>query len=379
MFICHSVLDLSSAKQTSTILFSSKMFNYCDSQKAVFRGSPSNHTTSSLTPFMISIHGLFSFVGIIENILILGVVGFHVRRSVISIWILNLAASDLLSTCSLPFFTIYMALGNTWTMGTTFCRIHSSIFFLNMFVSGFLLGAISLDRCLVVQRPVWAQNYRSIHRVGKICGLIWAVSVLCTIPFYMFRDTIPQPDGKIQCYYNYAQYLPREPYDLESLCRQRAAALTFMKFFLAFVAPLLIIILSYIAVTVGLVRRGSRRPFRFVRLVVAMVVSFFLCWAPYHFLIIIDMMAPTGHPAKSFAVKALPKAATISFLNSILNPVLYVFCCPDLCTKIRQSLAAVMEGVLAEDLYELSRRRSTTHSLVSNNDIIMKQRNSHSP
>lgn len=379
MFMCHSVLDLSSVKPTSSILLSSKMFNYCDSQKAIFCSSPSNHTMSSLTAFIISLHGLFSFVGITENILILGVVGFHVRRSVISIWILNLAASDLLATSCLPFFTIYMALGNTWTMGTTFCRIHSSIFFLNMFVSGFLLGAISLDRCLVVQRPVWARNYRNIHQVGKICGLIWAFSVLCTIPFYMFRDTIPQPDGTIRCYYNYAQYLPSEPYDLESLCRQRTAALTFMRFFLAFVIPLLVIILSYIAVTVGLVRRGSRRPFRFVRLVVAMVVSFVLCWAPYHFLIIIDMIAPAGHPAKSFAENALPKAATISFLNSILNPVLYVFCCPDLCTKIKQSLAAVMEGVLAEDLVEPSRHRSTTHSLVSSNDIVMKRRNSHSP
>lgn len=355
------------------------MYNYCISQKAVFASSPSNSTMSSLNTFIIFLHGLFSLVGIIENILILIVVGFHVRRSVISIWILNLAASDLLATSSLPFFTIYMALGETWTMGTTFCRIHSSIFFLNMFVSGFLLGAISLDRCLVVQRPVWAQNYRNIYQVEKICGFIWAFSVLCTIPFSIFRDTIPQPNGKVWCYYNYAQYLPNEPYDLKSLCRHRAVILTFMKFFLAFVVPLLAIILSYIAVTVGLVRRGSRRPFRFVRLVVAMVVSFVLCWAPYHFLIIIELMAPAGHPAKTFAYKGLPKAATISFLNSILNPILYVFCCPDLCTKIRQSLTAVMESVLVEDLGELSRRRSTTHSLLSSNDVIMKRRNSHSP
>lgn len=340
---------------------------------------PSNQTAkmTSLNVFTITLHGLFSSIGIIENLLILGVVGFHVRRSVISIWILNLAASDLLATASLPFFTLYMARGNTWTLGTTFCRIHSSVFFLNMFVSGFLLAAISMDRCLVVLRPVWAQNYRNVQLVGRICGVIWALAVLFTVPFYIFRDTIPLPNGSIQCYYNYARLLPAKPFDLGALCKQRKEALAFMRLFLAFLIPLLIIILSYAAVNAGLARRGCRRPFRFVRLVVAVVVSFILCWAPYHVLIVMEVMAPSGHPAQRIAGKALPIAATIGFLNSVLNPILYVFSCPDLCKKIKHSLGAVMESVLAEDLAELSRRRSTTRSSISTTtEVMLKQKNS---
>ncbi|KAF3836878.1 hypothetical protein F7725_004342 [Dissostichus mawsoni] len=145
-----------------------------------------------------------------------------------------------------------------------------------------------------------------------------------------------------------------------------------MRLFLSFLIPLLIIILSYTAVNIGLVRRGSRRPFRFVRLVLAVVVSFVLCWAPYHIFIIIEVMAPTGHPAQIFAGKALPISATIGFLNSVLNPILYVFSCPDLCKKIRHSLSAVMETVLAEDLAELARRRSTAHTSISTTEILLK-------
>lgn len=349
---------------------------YCFQTANTSSTSLNQTAKDSLNVFTISLHGLFSSIGIIENLLILGVVGFHVRRSVISIWILNLATSDLLATASLPFFTLYMARGNTWTLGTPFCRIHSSIFFLNMFVSGFLLAAISLDRCLVVLRPVWAQNNRNVRLVSKICGVIWAMAVLCTIPFYIFRDTIPQRNGKTQCYYNYAQFLPSKPYDLRSLCRQRKEALAFMKLFLAFLIPLLVIILSYATVNGSLARRGCRRPFRFVRLVVAVVVSFVLCWAPYHLFIVIEVMAPSGHPAKIFAGKALPISATIGFLNSVLNPILYVFSCPDLCNKIRHSFGAVMESVLAEDLAELARRRSTAHSSISTTEIVLKQRSS---
>lgn len=338
----------------------------------------SNHPAkfSSLNFFTISLHGLVSSIGIIENLIIIGVVGFHVRRSIISIWILNLAASDLLATASLPFFTLYMARGNTWTLGSTFCRIHSSIFFLNMFVSGFLLAAISLDRCLVVLRPVWAQNYRNVKLVGRICGGIWAFAVICTIPYYIFRDIIPQPDGRIHCYYKFAKLLPSEPYDLKSLCKQRKEALAFMKLFLAFLIPLLIIIFSYVAVNSSLARRGCRRPFRFVRLVVAVVVTFILCWAPYHILFIIEVMATKGQRAQKIATRALPIAASIGFLNSVLNPILYVFSCPDLCSKIRHSLGAVMESVLAEDLAELARRRSTVQSTISTTEIMLKPRNS---
>ncbi|XP_047463516.1 prostaglandin D2 receptor 2-like isoform X2 [Mugil cephalus] len=334
---------------------------------------------SSLNIFTITLHGLFSTIGILENLLILGVVGFRVRRSVLSIWILNLAASDFLATASLPVFTAYMARRNTWTLGTTFCRMHSSIFFLNMFVSGFLLAAISVDRCLVVMRPVWAQNHRNPALVGKVCVVIWIMAVICTIPFYIFRDTIQLPNGKVLCYYNYARFPNKENYNkkwLESLCKQRKEGLAFMKLFFAFLIPLALIILSYVAVNSALARRNCRRPFRFVRLVMAVVVSFVVCWAPYHLFIVIEVMAPKTHPVQTFITKALPVSATIGFLNSVLNPILYVFSCPDLCKKIRHSMGAVMESVLAEDLLELARRRSTVRSSISMTDNASRKKNS---
>ncbi|XP_029932165.1 prostaglandin D2 receptor 2 [Myripristis murdjan] len=345
-------------------------------QRMVNSGEPSNSTgkISALAVSMVSLHGFISCFGILENLLILGVVGFHVRRSVISIWILNLAASDLLATASLPFFTLFMARGHTWTLGTTFCRLHSSMFFLNMFVSGFLLAAISLDRCLVVLRPVLAQNHRSIRLVGKVCALIWALALLCTIPFYVFRDTVQKQNGKVICYYNYAQHLPSGHFDLASVCRSRQQTMGFMKLFLAFLIPLVVIITSYAAVTARLASRGCRRSFRFVRLVVAVVMSFVLCWAPYHLFSTMEVLAHDGSSLERFVGRALPIAASITFLNSVLNPVLYVFSCPDLCSKIRHSFGAVMETVLAEDLLDFGRRRNTAHSINGSSEVGMRGR-----
>ncbi|CDQ71259.1 unnamed protein product [Oncorhynchus mykiss] len=341
---------------------------YCPLIQAMVNVSmPSNSSArvGALSLVTVCLHGLVSAFSILENLLILGVVGFRVRRTVISVWILNLAASDLLSTASLPFFTIFLARGSTWTLGTTFCKLHSSVFFLNMFVSAFLLAAISLDRCLVVLKPVWTQNRRNVRLVGRVCGVIWALAILCTLPYYLFRDTIRRHDGRVMCYYNYAQYLNVREFDLRELCEARQDALAFSKLLLAFILPLVVIVGSYVLVNIGITRRGRRRrSFRFVRLVVAVVVSFVVCWAPYHIFSALEAVAHYQPSLRGLVAHGLPPAASLSFLNSVLNPILYVFSCPDLCGKIRQSLGAVLESVLAEDLGEFSRQRSTQHSSI---------------
>ncbi|XP_041740571.2 prostaglandin D2 receptor 2-like [Coregonus clupeaformis] len=354
---------------------------YCPFIQAMVNVSvPSNSSAraGALNLAMVCLHGLVSSFGILENLLILWVVGFRVRRTVISVWILNLAASDLLSTASLPFFTIFLARGGTWTLGTTFCKLHSAVFFLNMFVSAFLLAAISLDRCLVVLKPVWAQNRRNIRLVGRVCGIIWALAVLCTLPYYLFRDTIRRRDGRVMCYYNYAQYSLVREFDLRELCEARQDALAFSKLLLAFILPLVVIVGSYVLVTIGIARRGrNRRSFRFVRLVVAVVVSFVVCWAPYHIFSVLEAVAQYQPSLRALVASGLPQSASLAFLNSVLNPILYVFSCPDLCGKIRQSLGAVLETVLAEDLGELSRRRSTQHSSISASELLLKGMRSH--
>uniref|UniRef100_W5N6Q6 Prostaglandin D2 receptor 2-like n=1 Tax=Lepisosteus oculatus TaxID=7918 RepID=W5N6Q6_LEPOC len=324
----------------------------------------SKHSNSSDRPFSyaaVCLHGIVSIFGILENLLILWVIGFRVRRTVISVWIINLAASDLLATISLPFFTHFLARGGTWTLGTTFCKIHSSMFFLNMFVSGFLLSVISLDRCLVVIYPVWSQNHRDVRLATQVCIGIWILAVINTIPYYVFRDTIERNDGRIMCYYNYAQYRSPEQ-EVDTLCGMS-------KFLLSFFIPLLVIIGSYMAVSSSITRRGRKRTYRFFRLVVAVIITFILCWIPYHIFSLLEA-ATHYYPSLHHSVSlALPLVSSLAFINSVVNPFLYVFSCPDFLAKIRQSLSAVMESVLMEDT-DFQHRRSTTRSSVSTSELL---------
>lgn len=311
----------------------------------------------------VVLHGLAGLLGLLENGLILFVVGCRMRQTVVTTWVLHLALSDLLATASLPFFTYFLAVGHSWELGTTFCKLHSSIFFLNMFASGFLLSAISLNRCLRVVRPVWAQNHRTAAAAHRVCLVLWALAVLNTVPYFVFRDTIRRLDGRTMCYYNVLLLNPGP--DRDATCNARHVALAVSKFLVAFVVPLAIIASSHAAVSTQLRHRGCRRPNRFVRLVAAVVVAFALCWGPYHVFSLLEARAHADAALRPLTWRGLPLVTSLAFLNSVVNPLLYVLTCPDVLHKLRRSLRSVLESVLVDDS-ELggsgSRRRRASSS-----------------
>lgn len=324
--------------------------------------SHSNSSIRYIDHASVLLHGLASLLGLVENGLILFLVGCRMRQTVVTTWVLHLALSDLLATATLPFFTYFLAVGHSWELGTTFCKLHSSIFFLNMFASGFLLSAISLDRCLQVLRPVWAQNHRTVAAAHKVCLVLWALAVLNTVPYFVFRDTIRRRDGRIMCYYNVLLLNPGP--DRNATCNSRQVALAVSKFLLAFVVPLAIIAFSHAAVSLQLRHRGRRRPGRFVRLVAAVVVAFALCWGPYHVFSLLEARSHRDAWLRPLAWRGLPFVTSLAFINSVINPLLYVFTCPDVLSKLRSSLRSVLESVLVEDA-DLgtggsSRRRSSS-------------------
>ncbi|XP_030643665.1 prostaglandin D2 receptor 2 [Chanos chanos] len=343
-----------------------------------------NHTRSNDTGVnmvVVCVHGVVSCLGILENALVLWALGFRLRRkTVASVWVLNLALSDFLATLTLPLFTHYLKVGHTWELGQPLCSVQSSIFFLNMFVSAFLLAAISIDRCLLVAWPVWSQNHRSVAGAWKICGLGWLWAAANTFPYFLFRSVTMRKDGRKLCYHNFALYSSQAT--LSANCEARQAATAVSKTLLAFVIPFLVIAVSYAHFGRRLQARRKRRSSRqlslvdrsrsmikspfgstpssptsdsaeqlsrsFTKMVATVITAFALCWAPYHIFCLLEVAAHYREDYRVLVEVALPLATTIAFLNPVLNPVIYAFSCPHFCTRIRQSLGALFEGLVEE-------------------------------
>lgn len=153
----------------------------------------------------MGILSLTFLLGLPGNGLVLWVAGLKMQRTVNTVWFLHLTLADFLCCLSLPFSLAHLALQGHWPYGWFMCKLIPSIIILNMFASVFLLTAISLDRCLLVLRPIWCQNHRKVGTAFAICGCIWVVAFVMCMPVFVYRKTFAVDDHYV-CGYSFSPY-----------------------------------------------------------------------------------------------------------------------------------------------------------------------------
>ncbi|XP_067431027.1 chemerin-like receptor 1 [Thunnus thynnus] len=312
--------------------------------------------TRSLNIMSVVIYSLDFILGVLGNGVVIWVTGFKMKKTVNTVWILNLAVADFLFTAFLPFSVIYTALGFHWPFGKFMCKLDNTVRFLNMFVSVYILVVISVDRCVSVVWPVWAQNHRSVRKVSGVSLGVWVLGLILSLPSFIFRDIVQSCDNVtiIICYDNY---------DFSDGCKRpselgllRFKAMTIIHFLLGFVVPFTIIVSCY-AVIIHRLRRNrtrasrSSRPFK---IIAAVITVFFLCWAPFYIMYLIEMWYYIDNVSsgvlKLVITIGVPLATSLAYLNSCLNPLLYVFMVQDFKDKVRKSILNVFETAFQEEV-----------------------------
>ncbi|CAF94855.1 unnamed protein product [Tetraodon nigroviridis] len=93
-----------------------------------------------------------------------------------------------------------------WPFGKFMCKLNSTVSFLNMFASVYVLVVISVDRCVSVVLPIWAQNHRSVRKASCVSLAVWVLALILSVPYFVFKDTAPSyvNDDIINCFNNYA-------------------------------------------------------------------------------------------------------------------------------------------------------------------------------
>ncbi|XP_029360128.1 chemokine-like receptor 1 [Echeneis naucrates] len=286
-----------------------------------------------------TIYCVIFLVGTLGNGLVIYVTGCRMKKTVNSVWFLNLALADFLFTGFLIFMIISAAQNYTWNFGNLMCKVCTFMSTVNMFASVFLLMAISLDRCLSIWVVVWAQNKRSVRKAQIITAVIWMTAVVCSSPYATFRGTT-QYHSKIKC-----GYRPGTPHNI----------LKKFRFVVGFAIPFLVICISYVAIAVRAKRLHKTNNRRSQRIICAIILAFFICWLPFH---VVQLVKPTGQIVNIVG----PLSLCLGFINSCLNPILYVFMCDEFQKKLKQSIFSVLETALADDhLSFMSSRSLSSH------------------
>ncbi|XP_063170877.1 chemerin-like receptor 1 [Candoia aspera] len=312
----------------------------------------------SLHLLSIVVYGVACLLGVTGNGLVIWIAGFKMEKTVNVVWFLNLALADFVFTLFLPLSITYTALGFHWPFGKFLCKLNSTLAFLNMFASVFLLTVISLDRCVSVVQPVWSRNHRTPRLAWGIVLATWVAALLISSPYFLFRDTAVSARNVTSCYNNFALSHNYTSEESRTLWRRRHKAMIVARFLFGFLLPATVIVVCHGMVAFRLQRRRLARSPRPFRIIVAVTATFFLCYSPYHTLSLLEMAKASGSPAVKRALHlGVPLASSLAFFNSCLNPLLYVFVGQK---SFRRSIRGAFEGAFGEDsILSLSSRRKS--------------------
>ncbi|XP_041092250.1 C5a anaphylatoxin chemotactic receptor 1-like isoform X2 [Polyodon spathula] len=315
--------------------------------------------------FVMVVYSLIFLLGVPGNAVVVWVTGFKMKRSVNTVWILNLACADLLCCLSLPLMISWVAEDHHWSFGALACKLIPGIILLNMFCSIFLLAVISADRCLLVAAPVWCQNRRRPAVAGWVCAGVWGLSLLVTAPFFAHRKEVTDVlSSKILCNPDYSS--------LNEDAKAAELGIAVYRFIIGFLAPFAVItgchvfILSRVS---GGQRASWRKSQKTRRVICAVVLTFFICWLPYNILGFIQALTPSYSPLVPHILTADLFCVCLAYLNSCLNPLLFACVGQDFKNHVRKSLKSVLENIFMED---------SPHSYSSNNSLSLSERVQHS-
>uniref|UniRef100_A0A8C3SVI7 Chemerin-like receptor 1 n=2 Tax=Chelydra serpentina TaxID=8475 RepID=A0A8C3SVI7_CHESE len=291
----------------------------------------------------VVVYSLTCLLGILGNGLVIAIITFKMKKSINAIWFLNLAVADFLFSIFLPLNITYTAMNYHWVFGAAMCKLNSFLLNLNLYSSVLLLMTISLDRCVSVVLPVWAQNHRTTTLACLICVFDWMLGLAMSSPSLVFRDTTTH-QGNVICFSNYS--LSRNKSD-HPLGMKRHQTVNIVRFLTGFLIPITIITVCYMIIVFKLKRNRlakSKKPFK---IIVAIIVTFFLCWTPYHVLHLLE----TKHDQVSHVVFmiGIPIATALATANSCMNPILYVFMGQDF-KKFKVTVLSRLVNALSEDI-----------------------------
>uniref|UniRef100_A0A182FSI7 G-protein coupled receptors family 1 profile domain-containing protein n=1 Tax=Anopheles albimanus TaxID=7167 RepID=A0A182FSI7_ANOAL len=210
--------------------------------------------------------------GVIGNLIVCLVIVRHPSmRTATNYYLFSLAVSDLIFlVLGLPYEISLYWHQYPYDLGLPFCKIRALISEASTYVSVLTIVAFSMERFLAICHPLHLYTMSGLQRPVRIIAGLWIVSLLSAVPFAVFTDIdyihYPPTNEKIQDSAFCAMLSNPEGFPLWELSTC-----------LFFAFPMLIMVVLYGRMGMQIRSRTQR-----TAELAAVVITFFVCWAPFH-------------------------------------------------------------------------------------------------
>ncbi|XP_052744597.1 neuropeptides capa receptor-like [Bicyclus anynana] len=290
---------------------------------------------TEIVPISVVLVVIF-LTGVVGNVCVCVVIvrnpGLHTATNY---YLFSLAVSDLL----LLLFGLPNDLAVYWhqypySLGLVFCKLRAFISEAATYVSVLTISAFSLERYLAICHPLHLYAMAGLTRASRIIVVLWLVAFLSASPFALYSDI------------SYRDYPPNSGnVSLDSaFCTLTASSplLEISSIFFFFV-PAILILCLYITMGVhirstrvsaktkiGLFKdhvhgesRQAKSRKAVIRMLIAVVIAFFVCWAPFH---VQRLFFIYGYQHPQFNVineHLFNVAGALYYVSATVNPILY--------------------------------------------------------
>ncbi|KAI5175036.1 Prolactin-Releasing Peptide Receptor [Manis pentadactyla] len=311
-----------------------------------------------LKGLIVLLYSIVVVVGLVGNCLLVLVIA-RVRRlhNVTNFLIGNLALSDVLMCAAcVPLTLAYAFEPRGWVFGGGLCHL---VFFLQpvtVYVSVFTLTTIAVDRYVVLVHPL--RRRISLRLSAYAVLAIWALSAVLALPAALHTYHIELKPHRVR--------LCEEFWGSQERQRQLYA---WGLLLVTYLLPLLVILLSYVRVSVKLRNRvvpgcvtqsqadwdRARRRRTFCLLVVVVVV-FAVCWLPLHVFNLLRDLDPSAIDPYAFGLVQL-LCHWLAMSSACYNPFIYAWLHDSFREELRKLLLTWPSKIVLP-------RQSTTVSVV---------------
>ncbi|XP_053331357.1 G-protein coupled receptor 4-like [Spea bombifrons] len=271
------------------------------------------------TLFVIT-YGVSIVVGVPANLMALcGICHLVKSRILHSVYLLNLTVADLLYLSILPLWILYFMRDHRWVLGTSACKASGTLYFINMYASVYFLCCIAVERCLAIAYPLKFQTLRTVRCYVAVSLVGWLVIIMCQVPIIVSAEFAYSH----LCYQGYVK-------------SRSHAVVTCAASVFGFLCPSFLLLFCYHASIRGIEHSSVARTdaFWIKSMLLACLLTFLSCFGPYHCISLVHAVHVIIYGPDCDFVLTIHSyyriSVAITSLNTVLDPLLYVYFCKDL-------------------------------------------------
>ncbi|XP_072924844.1 pyroglutamylated RF-amide peptide receptor isoform X1 [Hemitrygon akajei] len=249
------------------------------------------------------------------------------------IFITSLAISDLLISVFCVPFTLLQHLSANWVAGEFLCKMVSFVQTMAVSTGILTMVCIAVERFQGVLYPLRPRSTSASLQGKKLIVAVWLSAMAIASPLWYAQKIEVQHDFLFEVHYTCCQEIWHQP--------QQRRAYTTVILILVFLVPLLTLACIYGKVAHELwfkhrvydsvfqalsgaeLNKRTRKKKHAVKKMVAVVIVFAVCWAPFHLVVMLSDYGKLQLDAEKETI-LFASVQLLGFSNSTCNPIIYM-------------------------------------------------------